>query len=192
MLGKFPTFSWSGDAFTNWLTQNAVNIAVGIGSGLVNTAVGAATGAANGGAIGGLQGAIGGLQNTLGAVTNALTSAVAASFEPNISKGNTNGGDVTFSSNTLTFHFYKMTVKPEYAKIIDDYFTMFGYKVNRVKVPNISGRKRWNYVKTIDCNIDGNIPQDDLNKIREMFDNGITFWKNASEIENYSLDNTLD
>ena len=26
IAGKLPTLSWSGDAFTNWLTQNAVNI----------------------------------------------------------------------------------------------------------------------------------------------------------------------
>lgn len=30
-LGKFPTCAWSSDAFTNWLTQNSVNIPVGIG-----------------------------------------------------------------------------------------------------------------------------------------------------------------
>lgn len=30
-LGKYPTCAWSSDAFTNWLTQNSVNIPVGVG-----------------------------------------------------------------------------------------------------------------------------------------------------------------
>ena len=39
-LGKFPTCSWSSDAFTNWLTQNAVNI----GTEIVSTGVSAYSG----------------------------------------------------------------------------------------------------------------------------------------------------
>ncbi|MBQ2350319.1 MAG: hypothetical protein II393_03535, partial [Cytophagales bacterium] len=39
-LAKFPTCSWSSDAFTNWLVSNAVNI----GSQVVSTGVGIATG----------------------------------------------------------------------------------------------------------------------------------------------------
>lgn len=30
-LGKYPTCAWSSDAFTNWLTQNGVNMAVNLG-----------------------------------------------------------------------------------------------------------------------------------------------------------------
>lgn len=29
-LAKFPTFSWSSDAYTNWLTQNSINLATTI------------------------------------------------------------------------------------------------------------------------------------------------------------------
>lgn len=44
MQGKFPTLSWSGDSYTNWLTQNAVNI----GTGIIGDIAGAALGAASG------------------------------------------------------------------------------------------------------------------------------------------------
>ena len=60
------------------------------------------------------------------------------------------------------FSFYKMSIKQEYAKIIDDFFSMYGYKVNEVKIPNVTGRTNWNYVKTIDANILGDIPQEDM------------------------------
>ena len=54
----------------------------------------------------------------------------------------------------------------KYAKIIDKYFSMYGYKINDLKLPNISGRSNWNYVKTIGCNILGDIPQEDMEKIK--------------------------
>ena len=66
---------------------------------------------------------------------------------------------------------------------------MYGYKVNNVKIPNILGRKNWNYVKTLGSNIEGNIPQNDLQEIKNMFDNGVTFWHNSNTFLDYSQDN---
>ena len=43
-LAKFPTFSWSSDAYTNWLTQNSVNIATTIGTTAINSATSAVSG----------------------------------------------------------------------------------------------------------------------------------------------------
>ena len=66
---------------------------------------------------------------------------------------------------------------------------MYGYKTNRVKVPNIHARQRWTYTKTIGCNVKGECPVKHLEKIISIFDNGITFWVNPSEVGNYSLAN---
>jgi len=85
-----------------------------------------------------------------------------------------------------------MTIKEEYAKIIDDYFSMFGYKINRVKVPNKAHRSRWWYTKTLNVNIDGAIPNKDMQKIKDCYNKGITFWRNPSEIQNYSLSNGIN
>ena len=87
------------------------------------------------------------------------------------------------------FSFYKMSIKQEYAKIIDDFFSMYGYKVNEVKIPNVTGRQNWNYVKTIDCNLLGDIPQEDMQTIKNMFDNGITLWHNKDTFLDYSQNN---
>ena len=86
---------------------------------------------------------------------------------------------------------YKMSIKSEYARIIDEFFTMFGYKTHRVKIPNKNHRKRFWYTKTVDCEIDGKIPQKDLEKIKNCYNNGITFWRNASEIGEFNLDNPI-
>ena len=68
---------------------------------------------------------------------------------------------------------------------------MYGYKVNTVKIPNVSGRRNWNFVKTINCYIDAAIPQEDLQEIKNMFNRGITIWHNASTFMDYSQSNPI-
>lgn len=84
-----------------------------------------------------------------------------------------------------------MSIKAEYAKIIDDYFSAFGYRVNSLKVPNITGRANWNYVKTVGCNVIGDVPQTDIEEIKSMFDRGVTIWHNAATFLDYSQNNNI-
>lgn len=180
-LGKYPQLNWATDMYTNWLTQTAINTAT-------NIAGGAVTGALTGG----LGGALAGAGTTaLEGITNAIGQSMIADRMPPQTSGNINCGDVVTSSNHNTFMFYRMSIRSEYAQLIDKYFDMFGYKVNMVKIPNSNHRQRWWYTKTIDVNIDGDIPQEDMQKIKDGYNRGITFWKNASEIENYSLSNSI-
>lgn len=179
MAGKFPICGWVNDTYTNWLTQNAVNIGIGIATNSIQ-AIGSL---ATGNIVGALGGAMG--------VANVMAEQYQHSLLPDSSRGNTNGGDINTCYNTNTFHFYQMSIKGEYAKCIDDYFDMFGYATNRVKVPNKNHRQNYWYTKTINANINGAIPQDDLNKIRSCYDNGITFWKDPSNVENYSVSNAI-
>ena len=83
-----------------------------------------------------------------------------------------------------------VSIRAEFARIIDDYFNMFGYATHRVKVPNITGRPHWNYVKTKAVVLDvANAPQPYIQKLTECLNKGITFWHNPSEVGNYNLDN---
>ena len=178
VAGKLPTCGWTNDAYTNWLTQNAINIPLDIASDIIKTGVGVATGnvALAGGGLAGIGG--------------TMAEIYQHSLIPTTAKGGVNQGDLNFADK-LCFSVYKKCIKYEYAKIIDNYFDMFGYKVNDVKIPNITGRQNWNYVKTIDCNFDGDIPQTDLNIIKAMFNGGVTFWHNPANILNYSLSNNI-
>lgn len=85
--------------------------------------------------------------------------------------------------------FSVMTIKAQFAEIIDQYFDLYGYQTNKLKVPNLWNRPSWNYVKTIDANIIGNIPQQDLQALRNMFDNGVTLWHNPYTFLDYSQNN---
>ena len=174
--GKYPIASWGNDTYTNWLTQNAVNIGINALTDTVNVLT-------NPTDTGLLNGAFG--------ILNSLAEVYQHSFNPIQASGNVNSGDVTYSSGKLTFTGYFMTIKNEYAKIIDQYFSAYGYKVNTYKIPNITGRTNWNYVKTIGCNIVGDIPQTDIEKIKEIFNNGITLWHNPTTFLDYSQNNTI-
>jgi hypothetical protein len=76
------------------------------------------------------------------------------------------------------------------AKSIDDYFSMFGYQTNKVKVPNINSRPLWNYVKTNGFTMCGELSTNDISLISSIFDSGITFWKNGDYVGMYQIDNT--
>lgn len=85
--------------------------------------------------------------------------------------------------------FTRYNIKAQFAKRIDDYFSMFGYQTNELKVPNINNRPNWNYIKTQGINLIGNIPNEDLEIIKTLFNSGITLWHNPSTFLDYSQNN---
>ena len=180
MGAKTPQCSWTTDYYTNWLTQNAVNMPLQA----VNTAVGVGSNIASGNYLSAAT-------SFLGAVTNVINENYKASLVPDQVHGNINGGDVTFSRNKMCFTLIPKSIKAQYARIIDDWFDMFGYKTNRVKTPNVAHRQNWWYTKTINANIIGNVPNDEMNKIKDAYNNGLTFWRNPSNFLNYSVNNGI-
>ena len=179
--GKYPICSWSSDSYTNWLTQQGVNV---IGDSLGDLFTGLTSTALTGNPLGLGSG-------PLEAIDTNTKLSQKREFTPIQAKGNINSGDVTFAIGLNQFILYRMSCRYEWAKRCDDYLSMFGYKINNVKIPNLTGRTNWNYVKTIGCNFEGDIPQIYLNKIKEIFNNGITFWHNPNTMLDYSQSNTI-
>lgn len=177
---KYPSISWNSDAYTNWLTQNAVNIGIGIGGTALSTVAGVATG-----------NYVGAATSLLSGVSSAVAQFYEASLIPDQASGNTNVGDLDFAKHKCKFTVFPMSIKPQYAQIIDDYFDLVGYKTCRVKVPNTAHRQQWWYTKTINVNIVGNVPNDEMNKIKDAYNNGLTFWRNPANFLNYSLSNGI-
>ena len=179
--GKYPTCSWTTDLFVNWATQNSVNLglsAVGnvltLGTGIMNFNPEQTT-------------------NGLMGIFNQIGQVYEHQLTPDSARGNINGGDVVTGGKKNTFYYYQCSVKYEYAKIIDEFFSRYGYKVNETKIPNITGRTYWNYIQIADTDTlgYGEIPQrfmDDINRIART---GTTIWHSHSNIGNYSLNNTI-
>lgn len=97
----------------------------------------------------------------------------------------TSDNNLDLKYDTFGYDFYVMGIRAQDAEVIDNYFSKYGYSTKKVKVPNINVREHWTYTKTRGCVIIGNAPADDIRKICSIFDNGITFWANASEVGDY-------
>lgn len=93
--------------------------------------------------------------------------------------------------NLMGFTVYEKFIKPEYAKRIDAYFDKYGYAQRSMYVPERQNRNHWSYLKTVGCNIKGNINNTDLVTIKTIYDNGITTWNNLEEVGDYTLDNRV-
>ena len=175
--GKFPVGAWNNDVYTNWLTQNGVNIPLSIAGSVLSSVAGVQS-----------QNATQVTSGILG-IAQTLGSIYEHSLIPPQARGNVNAGDFNFVNSWLTLEFKRISIKNEYARIIDDYFSMYGYKTNRVKIPNTNNRSNWNYVKTINANIIGDIPQEDMQELKDIFNKGITLWHNPSTFLDYSQAN---
>ena len=99
-----------------------------------------------------------------------------------------NNGLFSYGNGITGIYIYYKTIRPEYVRQLTAYFKMFGYKVNRLEIPNLKSRLSYNYIKTADANIIGNIPNNYLNTLQGIFDKGITIW-HTDDIGNYNLDN---
>lgn len=184
--GKYPTCAWSSDAFTNWLTQNGVNLVASI----TLTAGGVATAIATGGAT--LPIVAGAITSVAGTVAGTIGQFNQASLSPNIAGGQATG-DVIWACNRNKFTFREMRAKTEYLKIIDDYFTRFGYAIKSLELPNITGRRYWNYVE-IGASEEigyGEVPSKYMDMINNACRRGVTIWHNHANVGNYSLDNSI-
>lgn len=185
-LGKYPQLNWTSDQYTNWLTNNGVNIATNLLTSAGLTVSGLAT-----------QNSVA-ISSGVVNITNTLNEVYNHSLQPPQTHGNLNSGDVTTASNYNNFTAINMSIKREYAKIIDDYFMMRGYKVNTVKVPNQTGRAYYNYVQIANdadigypnSNLYG-IPAPDMEEINNIYRRGVTIWHNHANLGDYSLDNRI-
>lgn len=184
------------------LEQSRFNNIVNTLSGVANSLIGGALGGKNPANLVNMgTGIANTLINSVQTDVNALYSNVNslrsmnASLSDIQSKGDVLHGQFTSNladtQNVFGFRFYTMQVSKECIEMVDAYFEMNGYKVNRVGTPQWTSRKNWNFIKTVNSNITGNIPTDALVVINNMFNNGVTMWHSLANVYNYDLDNSI-
>lgn len=190
-ITQFPQCNWSQNQFLAWLVSSAprtafnavmaplkgsVDVASSLASGRKGSAVSAIAGAAN---------------IVIDSVSDTVNNLIDLSQKAqNMGKlgGMANSCSIPFLTKDLGFHGYQVSIKPEIAQQIDDYFDMFGYATNKLKVPNMEGRESWNYVKTNNVIIKGSLPVNAMDNIKAMFNRGIRFW-HGDFVGNYALSN---
>lgn len=193
-LNGWPVVAWVSDYYQNWLAQNAnrqsftQSMAVLGGFASAGMLAGSlATGNVHGALAAG-AGVVGSFSR-IGEL-NSLKKDMAVI--PDTMHGSAEAVQVDALVNgALSFFNFCKSIRPEYIDIIDDYFSRFGYATHRIKVPNRNVRPHWCFTKTVACTLLGSLPADVSTKIAALYDAGITFWKNPSEVGNYSLDNSV-
>ena len=86
------------------------------------------------------------------------------------------------------FAVYACVQASEQLNRYDTFFTRYGYAVNEYKIPNEDTREFWNYVKTTEIEIGGNIPEIAKRQIESLYNGGFTIW-HTTNILDYSQEN---
>ena len=86
---------------------------------------------------------------------------------------------------------YHVNIEKQFAKIIDDYWFMYGYPIHALHVPNLHARETFTYIKTQGVNVNSVVENMYLREIKQMFDAGITFWTNGDRIGEYGRSNGI-
>ena len=181
-LNNYPMCSWNVDAYQAWVAQNSVPVILNTIAGIGQMGISGAYSTNPTASIGG---------GAIGKVSSIISQFYQASIAADICKGNFNNGGGNVSNSKQQFYGGRCSVSFEYAKMIDQYFTKYGYATKLIKKPNRNVRPHWTYTKTVDATITGSVPADDMKKICSIYNNGITFWNNGNEVGMYHLKNTV-
>lgn len=182
----------TNDAYYSYMLQNKNQISANLTNATINAIAGATTGAAggaSGGAVGGPVGMIagavvGGAQSVVSGALNVQATIRSENAKQadlkNLPDTISNSNDCSFmiSDGSKYLTLYRKKIACEYEDQLAQYWHMYGYKVNRLMVPNIRSRVRFNFIKTIGANIlsSGDLDSSNINAIKQIFDNGITIW----------------
>lgn len=129
-----------------------------------------------------------------GNLTNekAITSALAKIQDAKMVADNVSlqSGDVyfTFQNKFNGYCLVYRQISSEYIQILTNYFQKYGYAYHRVETPNLHTRESWDYIRTVDVRIQASINEESIEKIKTIFDNGVTIW-HTTQVGNYNLSN---
>ena len=122
-------------------------------------------------------------------VSEINAQILAHDLIPPTMKGTTSSPIINTVMNLNVVSRQNYCVKAQMAKVIDDFWSVYGYPEHRIKIPNTNNRSAWNYVKTVGCALSGAVMPGELQALRNIFDRGVTLW-HTDDIGNYSLSNT--
>lgn len=106
---------------------------------------------------------------------------------PSMIKQGSNG-NASAGNDLLGVRITIKRVREDYLQKARWYFHVFGYKSNAFKVPNLYTRQYFNYIQTTMCNVQCNFYNEDILRIKSIFDSGITLW-HTDDMYNYDVVN---
>lgn len=200
VITDVPQGSFIGNAFAQYMNVNGLNMmARALTTALAYAGTAAVVGATGGAA---LPAVVGSQALSMASGTMAgQNSAAALSGMAGITReykmarkgsamigGNSGGSTANLAAASDGYGFKIRAYMPPEAQIaaIDNFFDRYGYRVDRLKVPNRNNRPYWNFVKTSEGHIAGNMPSFYRIEIENMLNQGVTFWASGRTIGDYS------
>lgn len=169
---------WTSDAYANFVsgeyTKRNGNIILGTLASAGTNAIGGFMAAGPvGAAIGAATAVIGGVSS----FAQNANDAWQMKNNPGLTTNNsTSGNYLSYQLQNVGFSVQHMALPPEILQEVDTFFDMYGYQVNRVKMPNLTGRASWNFVKLRNPIIVGSVPVEGMAIIKAAFSRGIRLW----------------
>lgn len=173
-------------AWANYMASNKASFTLGVFTQGVNPIIAGLTSLASGNPIGAFGHSLSALSN----IANSIGKLQDLKSSPGSTKSGASDFFIDMVTHSLFPKIYLKQIHTQFLEICGDYFMKFGYKCNRVKIPNTLSRHRFNFLKTINCEFTGDIPQDDLSALKSIFDKGVTLWHEPSFFLDYYIDNT--
>ena len=196
-FNNYPQCSWATDIYNSYIAQNgqtqSLKLMYNSIAGIIKIFSGLALTSGTGGA-GGIAGVgliSGGASQILGSGVETISQQKTAENSPDNFNGTLTGNEL-IPSGKFGYSFSRYCVDMITARKIDSYFTRYGYATNEYKTPNLTGRENFNYVKTKNCRVTGNIPQESARRLETMFNNGVTLWHNTNaDLFDYTMGNAI-
>jgi hypothetical protein len=179
-MAQLPQVATASSTYANWLAGHMASITSGILANGLQIFGGTAATVSGAGASAGIGGITSGVNGIIGTIGN-LIDAEKMPASLNSSGGSTGNAAI----NNRRFSLYQQVLNPDMYASIDQFFDMYGYKVNMNGTPDFYCRAYWQYFKIPIVNITGNVPAEYMNQIKSTFRNGVTLW-------NYSAGDGVD
>ena len=101
------------------------------------------------------------------------------------------GIGLAFQNGKKLFTVTCKTVDRYHAKMIDDFYTMFGYPVRSIESPNLCARTKFTYIKTVGVIVKGSVPELVKQDLENKLNNGLRFWASTGDIGDFSVTNSV-
>lgn len=191
VISEFPSGVMTGDAYAQWLALNGYNTISGT---IFNTLSSLFTGNAvatnqlnNNNMAGATATGINTITNIASNLNSTRQQFASAKMYGTATMGSANANpNVAAGLGRFGYSVSWLMLDSRILFALDDYFSRYGYRVNRLKIPNRNTRPHWNYVKCGEAHVHGSMPYSYRVEIETMLNNGVTFWNSGTTIGDFS------
>ena len=162
------------NAYISYMASNKASATTGVA---LNVAMGVASlgfGIATGGI--GLAVGAGGAMSVASKIANDMMKKQDLKDTPDTIRQVGNNAEFDLIDQNYLIEYAKFEIKEQFMQKAFDYFFNFGYQANCFKVPDVQSRFYFNHIHTQGVNITADLNTDIIQKLKSIYNNGVTVW----------------